>query len=222
MDCFVENGFLVEHYAHFTKEDVYHFKDFWNDLVVDQYITDNFKYRHRRYSKLLYDHDGSKVEFLSSTYLQEFEHNHLFGGESRQFEALDPAFLDHPIFLKYLIEDFHFFLDHRLLVNKPYEMGVHQMRTVCEPLVESQVTPEGIHKDGHFAFAIHFVDSENISGGVTRLYNNDKEIIARIQLNKFGQTMYIEDDKLFHEVTPIKTITDSQQGYRDILIIEFY
>ena len=47
-------------------------------------------------------------------------------------------------------------------------------------------------------------------------------MISSITLDTFGQTMLIEDNKLYHQVTPIKSLCENTVGYRDVLIIEFY
>jgi hypothetical protein len=222
MDTFIENGFKIDYHNKFTKSEIRDFQNFWNNLPIDKYILGDIKYRHRRYSKLSYNFQNKELEFSSSSYFQESQHNSLYGGEFRDFEPVLPSFLENPIFLKCLNKDFLFFLSHELIKYKTYEIGIHQIRTVSCSSIESEVTPEGIHKDGHFVFAIHFIDRKNVSGGITKLYNNKKEMISSITLDTFGQTMLIEDNKLYHQVTPIKSLCENTVGYRDVLIIEFY
>ena len=146
----------------------------------------------------------------------------MFGGKQRTFQPIDTKLLVDTLFLYLLRFDFHFFQKQGLLENKIHDMGVHQIRTIVKTQQSGKVTPEGIHKDGHPVFSIHLVDRQNISGGITNLYNNNLEQVETLELENFCDTLLIQDDALYHEVTPINTESEVNIGFRDVLIIEFY
>ncbi len=223
LDMFPKFGYRLNTVSEeFSTEDMINLKRTWNNLEVDEYIESEFKYRLRRYSKLLFDRRTNSLEFLSSKYLQDESYNKLFGGQQRKFFPVSKTVLESESFEKMLVGDFDFFKRQGLLTGFTYEIGVHQMRTVTNGSSRSLVTPEGIHKDGHFAFAIHMINRYNVSGGVTRLYDNNLEFMTEFTLAKFGETLYVNDDMLYHEVTPINNVDRTALGFRDILIIEFY
>lgn len=206
----------------FDGEDVKGFKNYWNNMPDDKYIRSNFKYRRRRYSKFEYDSVLNEMTNLGATYFQTKEHNHIYGGHGRDFDPVRSEFLDDPLFRYFLDEDCRFFREHHIVKERKCPMGVHLMRTTSDVSNDGIVTPEGIHKDGHYAFAIHMIDRNNVAGGATNLYDNSKVIMVSRTLDKFGETLFVEDDKLYHDVSPISNVDKRYPGTRDVLIIEFY
>ncbi len=194
---------------------------YWNHLSIDNYIEGDYKFRQRKYARLEINFESQEIANLGSTYFQEEEFNELFGGQHRVFSPVDSDFLKDPFFLKLLNFDYHFFKEHKLLTGVKHYVGIHQIRTTTISKRLGEVTPEGIHKDGHPFFGIHLINRVNINGGVTTLYDNNRNLLDQITLNSFGDTLLVEDDKLFHGVSPIGSISDGL-GFRDVLIIEFY
>lgn len=198
------------------------FQKYWDYLPADKYIVGKNKFRERKYSQLEYNPHDDILKNIGSVYFQEEEFNDLFGGQYREFSPVDPDFLSSKLFRYLLKFDFQFFLKQCFLINKTYKMGVHQIRTIAKSQQSGLVTPEGIHKDGHPVFALHLVNRQNINGGVTNLYDNDLEKIDAFTLKDFGDTVCINDDMVYHEVTPISQVDENKFGFRDMLIIEFY
>ncbi|NEQ17175.1 MAG: 2OG-Fe dioxygenase family protein, partial [Moorea sp. SIO3E2] len=178
-------------------------------------------FRQRRYSNIIF-HRNSEIEYLRSTYFQGERFNRLFGGQSRIFEKIDDNLLTDPIFIDLINYDFCFLLKHGLITSKEYNMGIHQIRTLTTAQNTGRVTPEGIHKDGHPFFAIHFINKSQITGGTTKIYDNNLKLIEEINLSNFGETIFVLDTLVYHGVTDIKPLPGSDKGFRDVLIIEFY
>lgn len=206
----------------FDEGSIARFKNYWKNMAEDKYLRSSFKYRRRRYSQFEYNSILNEVTDLGSTYYQTKEHNYIFGGQGREFESAGSDFLNDPLFRYFLNEDYGFFRSHNIVTENKCQMGVHLMRTVSDLTKDGVVTPEGIHKDGHYAFAIHLIDRDNVKGGTTNLYDNQKVIMTNLTLKKFGETLFVEDDKLYHDVTPISSVEKDLTGTRDVLIIEFY
>lgn len=195
---------------------------FWNQLKVDQYLQDEYKYRFRRYSKFKYHYKENKLTDLGVTYYQEKKYNDIYGGKNRIYTAIDSTFKDSTYLHELIRDDYLFFLNKNLLDEKDYEIGVHQIRTITQANNEGVITPEGIHKDGHPVFAIHLVNKQNSDGGKTVLYDNDMNKLYETTLKSFGETIFIDDGMLYHEVTPISSKSTKTIGFRDVMIIEFY
>ncbi len=224
MNLLQTNGFLqvnlIDHLeSEITPES--RVKNSWHNLKEDEYILQKPKYRYRRYSCFKLNLTTLNLEFESSNYFQKAEYNSLFGGVNRIFAPveLDSTFYG---FIKPLtLYDYHLFNNNGLIPNGLL-VGIHQIRTVAKATSIGQVTPEGLHKDGHEVFAIHLINRNNVSGGSTKLYSNDLELQTTITLEKYLDSLFVQDSKIYHEVTPISVVNENEDGYRDVLIIEFY
>lgn len=223
LSTFARFGYQRENLGEYlSPEDILNVKEHWNDLVVDNYIENEFKYRFRRYSRFRFEREVNALKFLGSNYYQGEDYNKLFGGQTRAFSQVSDTLVESKIFRKFLTTDFDFFQNQGLLTKSTYDIGVHQMRTITNKFSKGLVTPEGIHKDGHFAFAIHMINRSNVADGITRLYDNEMNHLTEFTLTKFGETVFVHDDMLYHEVTPVTNVQKDIDGFRDILIIEFY
>ena len=222
MNNITKNGYYLCHLNPDLQFSKFEYQNYWNNLSIDKYIDGKYKFRERKYSQLEYNPNNNTLKNIGSVYFQEEEFNELYGGQHREFSPVDADFLSNKLFRYLLRYDFQFFLKQRLLKNKIYKMGVHQIRTIAKSQQSGLVTPEGIHKDGHPVFALHLVNRQNINGGVTNLYNNNFEKIDAFTLKNFGDTVCINDNMVYHEVTPISQEDENKFGFRDILIIEFY
>ena len=81
------------------------------------------------------------------------------------------------------------------------EEQIEIIRQANEDLTD--LIPEGIHQDGFNMIAICCVSRKNINGGVSRIYDKDKNIIYSQQLNQ-GEMIVINDVKNYHDVTNIE------------------
>ena len=80
-------------------------------------------------------------------------------------------------------------------------------------------SPEGIHQDGFRRVAIVGINRENITGGELLVYR-DKESkeIVEIALEN-GEIAILDDEKLWHNATPIQSIDKDKPGYMDVFIL---
>lgn len=103
-----------------------------------------------------------------------------------------------------------------------WHIEAHQFRIVAKDDKTSLPTPEGLHRDGRHYILMTLIDRENVSGGVTTLYNDNKELVAEVTLQNSGDTFFVHDERMLHAVSPIKKLLNSQDAYRDTLVITFY
>lgn len=197
-------------------------KESWNNLQPDSYLKHAAKYRERRYSRCIMNLTACELDFESSIYIQTEEYNSLFGGVSRTFAAveLDHVFHDFIKPLTFYVRAV--FANRGLLGPKDLSVGIHQIRTIATTHTIGQVTPEGLHKDGHKLFAIHLIDRKNIIGGNTKIYDNEFQLRSTMTLESYLDSLFVQDSRIYHEVTPIAVEHPYEHGHRDVLIIEFY
>jgi len=186
------------------------FKQFFNNLPVDPYIKDN--YRFRRLSRFIVTRD--ELVKLSHGYLfQSKEYNPLLGDIKRDFAELDDALIELDNF-KQLV----FAFSESCNLHPEAEIGVHQIRTTCSPNNFGNPAPEGIHRDGTDFIGIFSVDRENIQGGETHLYKATKEKPVFKKILNPGELLLVNDHEFFHFTTPIKPTSDAQ-GVRDVFVL---
>ena len=82
----------------------------------------------------------------------------------------------------------------------------------------TDLIPEGIHQDGFNMIAICCISRKNITGGISHIYDKNKNIIYNKQLEE-GEMIIINDIKNYHDVTNIKLLDKEDIGYRDIIVL---
>ena len=61
------------------------------------------------------------------------------------------------------------------------------------------------------------INRENIQGGISNVYDSEKNIVLTNQLQR-GEMLIVNDAKMYHDVTPIKLHDNNREGYRDIFV----
>lgn len=82
----------------------------------------------------------------------------------------------------------------------------HQMRTIARPGVSATNSPEGIHQDGaDYIVSALVVERENVTGGESRVYDNDKETVLLRHTLQPGEGLFQADagSPLWHDVSPV-------------------
>ena len=98
---------------------------------------------------------------------------------------------------------------------------MHQFRIEAKAEQQGHPTPEGSHRDGvDFAFVL-LIHRENLVCGMTTIYN-----LARGQLGSFTLTdpcdaAIVDDNRVYHGVTPVTPLDPARPAYRDALVVTF-
>jgi hypothetical protein len=190
------------------------------NLTLDKYMNDGGKYRLRRFGKFELNRNLNKLMSVNDTsFYQSKSVNSLNGGSLRTFDALEAETIENPL-LKQIIF-FHLNrIDSRLLPGL-INIYVHQIRILANATDKGLPTPEGIHRDGHDFVAQVLINRNNISGGMSRLYDSNQGLVLEKTLKAPFDTVLINDQKMYHEVTPLWASTIDQNSYRDMLLIDF-
>jgi hypothetical protein len=198
----------------------------WTDLTlafhrlpVDRYLKNDATFRERRYGRFSLSHDGDLVDEPLAPYFQASEFNKYAGGIDRVYEDLEPEIRRNQA-LKYLISTDAELFGICYPTVKSWRVDVHLFRVLAKDGEEGLPSPEGLHRDGNDAFAVHLV-KRRCRGGTSRVYSTERELLEEKDLEAGLDTLYVNDNMVLHEVSPVLP-QDGEVGFRDVMIIDFY
>lgn len=200
-----------------------HLDDFvkdWDDLVIDNFLKDNGRYRFRRYGRFnLNSQDRTLVRSTDEEYFQSVNNNPVNGGIQRKFASLTEQRYDDEFLKKLIMLDFDNFpmpTEHHL-----WQVGVHQIRIIAGPEKMGYPTPEGPHKDGEMFTVQHFIQRRNVDGGNFTIYDNKHKKIEDWTQYDLLDSVYFRDSDIYHGVSQIAATNNHSNGIRDTLLIDF-
>ena len=191
----------------------------YNNLPIDITNKQGFPTRLRRYANFNVKINEKDYE-IYYTGKNKFKQNVPDSRKVlREFKLLENKYIKDEFILKLISKlSAMTIINSNIKINK-LDISLHQVRQICYPNVQSHNSPEGIHQDGvDFIVSALVMNRTNIKGGESILYDVYKNEIYRTILYS-GEGIFQEDRKLWHFVTPIKSI-DNCVGYRDILGID--
>ena len=187
----------------------------WDDLPADNYLKDGGRYRYRRHSCFVF-HDGQIEQTPHRAHWQPIAYNALHGGMERWFEPMK----------------------HEVIGSAAWQPLLHALASLCAQLkgeptwyIEAhqfridttdgigRPTPEGAHRDGVDFVAVLLVDRVGIKGGETRVFEAAGPNGQRFTLNESWSVLFLDDERVIHESTPIQPTGDA--GHRDTLVLTF-
>ncbi|MEY4354062.1 MAG: hypothetical protein RLZZ609_2303 [Cyanobacteriota bacterium] len=193
----------------------------WNWLEPDRYLKSENIFRYRRYGRFeILSEKDPPIPQTESAYFQSLENNPYAGGIKREFSPLLPEVYKNIFLLSLIMHDFYQIKGVHGLGCKCV-VGVHQMRVTASQGYCGHPTPEGIHRDGHDFNVIHFVGRKYIVGGESRIYNNEKSLLKASSLLNTLDSIYLNDRRVLHDVSPILQEMPGVNGYRDVMTINF-
>ena len=210
----------------FTNDSTY--KDFVTDTLRDSFynleIDKNYTNKRSRAYSLLNVEDLEDIKIIGNLkFFQSTNYNNFNGNIIRDYNNIDSKILQDECF-KYFVKKFIETINDQLIKNSYYEkinyIQVHQIRVYTDSEDEIDLVPEGIHQDGYNFIAMCCVTRRNISGAISHIYDESKNIVHSVQLQG-GEMLIVNDNKMFHSVSPIKLNKTSKKvkmGYRDILV----
>lgn len=195
------------------------FHQSWDDLPADNFLSDGGHYRFRRYSVFNYSLDGNLSLLPHEPHFQSTYRNNMNGGVYREFEAFEKSTIDNSFLLR-LIE----FVSAQISLNeeKQWRIQAHQFRIIANEDEAGQPAPEGIHRDGADFILIMVLKRNNITGGVNHIYDDAKRLVFGGILDQAGDALLIDDRMVWHGVSEVYPVDDSQLSYRDVLVLTFH
>jgi hypothetical protein len=198
------------------------FVESWDKLGLDRYLADGGRYRRRRFGVFSLEADGLRSK-PHQPHFQSRDFNRVNGGIQRHFLPLTEQISDHPA-LRFLVElcfsvfhQVHGYCDQPL----PWHTEVHQFRVEVNQTQEGFPTPEGMHRDGVDWVCVVLIKRQNVASGVTNIFNIDTDEHDSFTLERRFDSVFLDDKRVYHGVTPITQLDQKIHGYRDILVLTF-
>jgi hypothetical protein len=190
----------------------------WAGLARDTYLRDGGVYRYRRYS--VFHWQRGRLSLLPhEPHYQSSHYNPIHGGFNRHFRAWLPASVRNPVvaeIIRWATQQFWASPADR------WRIQAHQFRVLARVDEAGKPTPEGVHKDGADYILIMMMDRQNISGGVSQLYDNGLSLIAEGTLLEKGDLILLNDRAVYHGVTEVSPADPTHPAWRDVLVLTFH
>jgi hypothetical protein len=194
----------------------------WNALKLDRFLRNGATFRRRRYGRFSWSPAQQELAALPpEPYFQPEVENPYAGGIEREFAPLLPETVTNP-FLNALVRATFACLPlsgSRQRTN--WEVRIHQVRITATPEAPGLPAPEGIHQDGTDFLTLHLMRRHNIAGGETTIYDLDRQAIGNCTMLEPFDSLILEDPRIMHGVTPVRSADGKTAGARDLLGLDF-
>ena len=162
--------------------------------------------------------DGAIERQPDQPHYQSREYNTLQGDIERWFEPIVPAIADGPI-LRCVLE-FCLAVFGALAPDvRAWRCEAHQFRIEANKDREGQPTPEGVHRDGVDYVLVLLIDRRNIISGTTTIHTASGEQLGSFTLTDPLDAALVDDERVFHGVTPVHPEDPSKPAHRDVLVV---
>ena len=194
----------------------------WNDLGVDTYMADGGRYRRRRHAALSASAAGIRRKPRQPHY-QSRDYNPLNGGVARWFDPVTDATANHPALhaiLRFCVE---IFTGCTPPETRPasWHVELHQFRVESRAGENGKPTPEGLHRDGVDWVLVLLVARENVTSGETSIHDLQRRHLGSFTLSEPMEAALVDDDRVYHGVTPVTPVDAAKPAYRDVLVATF-
>lgn len=204
---------------HTMSEAYQQFYQSWDDLPVDDFLSDGGHYRFRRYSVFNWIMNEELILLPHEPHFQSTYRNNMNGGIDRDFEPFKQSTIENPVlksFIQLIAPQFSFNNE------KSWRIQAHQFRIVANAEEAGNPSPEGIHRDGADFILIMVLKRENITGGVNHIYDDAKRLLFGSVLTEAGDALLIDDQSVWHGVSEIYPVDVDKSAYRDVLVLTFH
>ena len=194
----------------------------WDDLGVDTYMADGGRYRRRRFATFAVSADGI-VRKAHQPHYQSRDYNPLNGGIERWFGPVTGAVAAHPVTVGLIDSGRKAFDALTPVPDRPHAWHVelHQFRIEAHAGQIGLPTPEGLHRDGVDWVLVVLVNRTNVESGVTSIYDLDHSHLGDFTLTDPLDSVFLQDNRVFHGVTAIRALKPSLAASRDVAVITF-
>lgn len=196
------------------------FQKSWFDLPLDPYMADGGRYRKRRHATLS-ALPSSRYAHIQphQPHFQSLKYNHLNGGIARHYESIAAEVLAGATMQSLIRLGCELF--GRLAPFYPWHIEVHQFRIEAQEGSSGLPTPEGVHQDGVNYVLMVMVQRQNLVNGSTAIYDRHKIKVDEFTLQQPLDLAIVNDEHVFHGVTPIVQLSTDAPAIRDVLVITF-
>ncbi|WP_338803693.1 2OG-Fe dioxygenase family protein [Xenorhabdus griffiniae] len=222
---------MNEHYCHIPhfselisrdSEEIKTFKDYWNELVLDQNFKD-YTHRERRILRYYYHPDEENPLQLNrdNKYHSSVTYDIEYKKGSNQLSYVKETFITHPIMQHILATDIAILGD-QLTKKHHYAIDIHQFRVKAQAGKDSPTT-SGIHQDGQNWIFMHFIQSHNTEPVISEVHATAHEAppLLHTAMEHFLETLAINDKRLYHRASSVRQVSPTNAAFRDLLLVTF-
>jgi hypothetical protein len=192
-------------------------RPFWDRLPPDRYLRDGGRYRFRRHGCFVAEADGQTLaQAPHRPHWQPLAYNALHGGIERHFEPIEPALVAQPLWRRWLLATAA--RASALKGAQRWFIEAHVFRIDTSDGI-GRPTPEGAHRDGVDLVAVMLIDRQDIKGAETRVFAAEGRAGQRFTLTEPGSVLWLDDERVIHESTPIQPLQAGGHGHRDTLVV---
>lgn len=196
------------------------FRDSWNRMPLDGYMADGGRYRRRRHATLAAPRASNdyRVETHRPHY-QTVDFNNLNGGVARHYEPFEEQILRGSTMDSLVTLGCDIF--GRLAPYSAWHIEAHQFRIEVDGEEVGKPTPEGVHRDGVTFVLMAMVGRSNAIGGESTVFNLEQEPLEKFTLTDPLDLALVNDERVFHGVSPIEQLDSGTPASRDVLVITY-
>lgn len=196
------------------------FQDSWSNLAVDTHMADAGRYRKRRHATLNALPSSRHWQLAPhQPHYQGLEYNTLNGGVARHYEPITEPVLSGSTMGSLMTLGCEIF--GRLAPYYPWHIEAHQFRIESSHNEIGKPTSEGIHRDGVNYVMMLMVHRSNLQNGATTIYDLEKNPLAEFTFQDPLDMAIVNDEHVYHGVTPITSLDVNLPTCRDVLVITF-
>jgi hypothetical protein len=193
----------------------------WSELGLDRFMADGGRYRRRRFGCFSVT-ASTIIRKPHQPHFQARDYNPLNGGVDRWFEPITDLIAAHPITQRMLtICRTVFTASTQGPVPDRWHVEMHQFRIEPDGAREGKPTPEGMHRDGVDWVLVVLVGRRNVAGGITAIGDERQRPLGTFELQDPLDAVFLDDQRVWHGVTPLKVSVPGEPAYRDALVITF-
>jgi hypothetical protein len=200
--------------------DWHSFAESWNHLELDPYMADGGCYRRRRHAVFEAGKEGAITRQPHQPHYQSLDYNPLHGGLARWFEPMASDLAGGASMQTILTCSRDLFAS-LAPATLEWRVEAHQFRIEAGTGTEGRPTPEGLHRDGVDYVLVLLINRRNIDSGTTAIHALDGRLLGSFTLTDPLDAALVDDGRVAHGVTPVKTIEPGEAAYRDVLVVTF-
>ncbi len=191
----------------------------WGDLGLDGYMADGGRYRRRRHAAFAVTADAITRKPHQPHY-QSRDYNSLNGGIARWFDPVTDAAAGHPA-MSAVVQTCRSVFGQLAPGVAAWHVEIHQFRIEALAGQAGRPTPEGMHRDGVDYVLVLMVRRENVARGVTAIRDLDRNELGSFTLTDGLDAAWVDDNRVFHGVTPVVPVDPARSAWRDVLVVTF-
>jgi len=179
----------------------------WGNLGKDHYLKYAAGFRYRRFRYFYFLPDSRKIlPFAATPYYQPPSINKYAGGIDRTFDSISNGTINNSFFRELIQFDFEQLPVLEESKSNSWLVDIHQIRIVATADEIGEPTPEGIHHDENDFGWIHLINRENLTGGLSRIYTNDKVLLDELTLRNNMDSIVIWDPKVMRKFSKMPVL----------------